>query len=566
MRPSLAGAAPERGWDMATPLKPWPPSAVAISTRRPSRTQTASAVAIAVVWFGAFLVVLAYRDVQLARQDAFVPIANTIICINDVITAGLLYAQFAVTGRTALVMLASGFLLKALVLVLHTLAFPGVFAPTGLLGGHLQTAAWLYLAQHWGFFAGVIAYAVAASRTPVDLVDGARVATRILASAAGVVVFVAAFAWFVIAYSAHLPPLMADPVHLSAAWRRVIGPSLGAFGLVSLFVLTRRSPSVVDLWVKVAAWSWTLETILTAFLPARYSLVFYVGRTMGTLSSSFLLIAFLAESLVLQRHLALAMITRERERDSQRTAMGVTVGSLAHELRQPLAAIKTNAFSAAALLSSGLDVTEDIREIFGDLAVSIDRADGIIDSVRTMFTAGTGKRTRIDANELVREAVETLRIDLEAYHIATRMELSSRLAAVHGNRGQLMQVLLNGMRNAIESLAEVSRPSRQLRIRTANVDDRVSIVVEDTGLGIAAPGRNGAFEPFYSTKRSGMGLGLSICNSIVGAHGGTVVLTPGAERGAIFRVELPSAPGTACARSGRAAARSGGRERRPARR
>lgn len=518
----------------------WPATVFGISSRRPSRTHTASAMTVAIIWFGAFLVALVYRHVQLARQDAFVPIVNTIICVNDLITAGLLYAQFSVTGRRALMMLASGFLLKAMVLVLHTLAFPGVFAPMGLLGGHLQTAAWLYVAQHWGFIAAVMAYTVLRSRPSAEPVYDAQVMTPILLSVAGVIAFAVSFAWFVTVNAQRLPSLMADPVHLSVTWRGVRGPAFGAVGFVSLLGLTRRWNSVIDLWLKVVVWSWTLETILTALLPARYSLLFYVVRTMGTFSSCFLLIVFLAESLVLQRRLALAMITRERERDVQRAAMEVTVGSLAHELRQPLAAMKTNAYTGSVLLSSGDDVTDDIREIFDDLSASVDRAETIIDSVRTTFANRAGVRTALDANDLVREAVQTLQIDLEAYHIETDIDLASGLPAIHGHRGQLIQVLLNGITNAVESLADVSHHTRKLRICTANVGDRISIVIADTGLGIGRQLHDQVFEPFYSTKPYGMGLGLAICRSIVGAHGGTVLLLPGVDRGAVFRVDLPA--------------------------
>jgi signal transduction histidine kinase len=528
---------------LATGAAPPPATPYNISTRPPSRAHTASAMAIAVACFGVFLAALATRHVLLPRQDAFVPIVDMIICINDLITAGLLYAQFSVTGHRALVMLASGFLLKALVLILHTLAFPGVFGPMGLLGGHLQTAAWLYLAQHWGFFAGVMAYSVLRSRPPADPVEDAEVTGPILASASGVIVFVAAFTWFVTANASRLPSLMADPVHLSVTWRGVMGPSLGALGFIALVILTRRWSTVIDLWLKVAVWSWLLETVLVALLPARYSLLFYVGRSMGTLSSSFLLIAFLAESLVLQRRLALAMITRERERVGQRTAMEVTVGSLAHELRQPLAAMRTNAYSGGVLLSSGRDVGDDLREIFDDLSASVDRADAIIHSVRTMFAGGSGERILIDANELVREAVETLHLDLEAYHVETHIDFAPDLPPIHGHRGQLMQVLLNGIKNAVESLADVSHRARELRIRTARAGKRVSIVIEDSGPGIGGHTCDRAFEPFYSTKPFGMGLGLSICGSIVGAHGGTVLLVPGEERGAVFRVDLPARVG-----------------------
>ena len=122
-----------------------------ISTLPPSSNQRWLARVIVITLLVGFSVTVAFHYVQLRRYDAFVPIANTIICLNDVITAALLLVQFAMTRSRALLALAAGFLFTSLMMIPHALSFPGAFAPAGLLGAGLQTTAWLYMSQHMVF-------------------------------------------------------------------------------------------------------------------------------------------------------------------------------------------------------------------------------------------------------------------------------------------------------------------------------------------------------------------------------------------------------------------------------
>ena len=126
-----------------------------------------------------------------------------------------------------------------------------------------------------------------------------------------------------------------------------------------------------------------------------------------------------------------------------------------------------------------------------------------------------------------------MRLELEAYHVVLELDLSPELPTIRGHRGQLTQVLMNGVKNGVESLATISDRERQLRIRTLPLEpDGVAIRIEDSGRGLDPVARDRVFEPFYSTKPRGMGLGLAICKSIIEGHEGTLSLLPGSPHGA----------------------------------
>jgi signal transduction histidine kinase len=513
-----------------------------ISTRPPTPKQLWIAGLLGVILLAAFGAAYALRDVLLPRQDAFVPIANTIITINDVITAALLSTQYSVTRHRALLVLASGYLFKALLLIPHALTFPGAFAPAGLLGAHTQTTAWLYQAQHIAFLLAAIGYTMLRDRPDPAAANNRRAAVPIMASFAAVAAAVLILTYITTADASLLPPIMADPMHISSGFQRTGQRVMLLIGCGAILVFRRRPTSAIDLWLLVAIWSWLFESLLQAIVQTRFSLVFYVSRTMGVVSSTFVLTALLSESLMLHRRLVLATVAREQEREGHRTAIDIIVGSLAHELRQPLTSILSNEGAGSKLLAAQPPDHEEVAAAFADIRGSVLRANEIIDSVRDMFAVSPPDRGPIDVNDLAMQAVELMRIELETHRVTVDLQLAPELPPVHGHRGQLLEVLLNGLKNGLDSLAGVPDRPRQLCVRTSALErGGLSIDIEDSGGGIDPRMRNRQFEPFYSTKASGMGLGLSICLSIVVAHGGTLSLKPRAPHGAVFRVELPAA-------------------------
>src|SRR5688572_10536014 len=190
-----------------------------ISALPPGATQKRLALAISLVLLVVFVIALPFRHAQLPRQDAFVPVANTIVFLSTLLTAALLYAQFSVTRRRALLALASGYLFTGLVFIPHALTFPGAFSPSGLLGANLQTNAWLYITQHVGLLMGAIAYTFLSRRGGNVPAVAGRTAAAIVASVMTAVALVVAVTWFVVTQAHILPSIMADPTQTSSTWR-----------------------------------------------------------------------------------------------------------------------------------------------------------------------------------------------------------------------------------------------------------------------------------------------------------------------------------------------------------
>src|SRR5262249_35636071 len=154
----------------------------------------------------------------------------------------------------------------------------------------------------------------------------------------------------------------------------------------------------------------------------------------NVLSSGFVLLALLSESTMLHSRLVLSVAAREQERESRRTAMDVAVASIAHELRQPLAAIVANGKAGEVLAVARPTEVEELRATFSDIGASAMRAGKIIESIRSMFAASPHARASIDANDLVRDAVSMMRIELETHDVAVHVDLAPDVPSIHGHR------------------------------------------------------------------------------------------------------------------------------------
>jgi signal transduction histidine kinase len=166
------------------------------------------------------------------------------------------------------------------------------------------------------------------------------------------------------------------------------------------------------------------------------------------------------------------------------------------------------------------------------------RAGALIGSIRASFKKGVQKRTSIDVNDLIREALALVRADLEKHRILVQVEQNEQLPQVVGDRIQLQQVLLNLITNAIDSMAD---EPRLLCVKSdIHAGGGVRVSVADTGTGICSPDIDRIFDPLFTTKSEGMGMGLSICRSIIEAHKGSIWVAPNKPQGAVFQFVLPA--------------------------
>ena len=223
------------------------------------------------------------------------------------------------------------------------------------------------------------------------------------------------------------------------------------------------------------------------------------------------------------------------------TAAGELSASISHEVKQPLAAIAANASAALRWLARATPDMGEARAALERIVGEAHRASDVIGGIRAMFKQTGDGTAPVDVNALIREVIELLRGDLETRRITVETDLPAGLPAVVGCPAQLRQVFLNVVTNAVEAMDEVAERARRLRVTARPHDpDGVLITVEDSGAGLDPHQVKQIFEPFYTTKPQGIGLGLSICRSIVEAHGGRLSASPGALHGLALRISLPS--------------------------
>ena len=221
--------------------------------------------------------------------------------------------------------------------------------------------------------------------------------------------------------------------------------------------------------------------------------------------------------------------------------MGALTASIAHEINQPLAAIVNNANACRRLLTSQPPDMEEVWLAVAEIVQSATRAAEVIARVRNLLNKKTVARDRVDINEVILEVLALLPGELEKNRISTSTDLHPNLAPVSGDRIQLQQVILNLVMNGIEAMISVTDRPRRLLIRSQpHESGNVLVVVQDTGSGLNPSDTAHIFDAFFTTKPAGMGMGLSICRSIVEAHGGHLSLAPNQNEGAAFQFTLPA--------------------------
>jgi PAS domain S-box-containing protein len=244
----------------------------------------------------------------------------------------------------------------------------------------------------------------------------------------------------------------------------------------------------------------------------------------------------------------------ELTRVAQLTTIGQMAASIAHEIKQPLTSIMMGASAGQRWLAKKPPNLKEVRACFDLIADNGDRANQVIDGIRAMFQKGSQEKEFVDINQLIGETLELVRGKAQKTRIVLRSDLADDLPPVFGRRIQLQQVMFNLFTNAIEAIDDAADDSRLLVVSSAFSPPRdVLVAVTDSGPGLAAENLNRIFDPFFTTKSQGMGMGLSICRSIVEAHDGRLAARSGAERGAVFEMTLPAADMSRLSPPGRAA-------------
>jgi signal transduction histidine kinase len=499
---------------------------------------------VIILLLSVIVIVTPFAYVPLTRVDAFIPVLQTVMCVVDLITAALLFAQYSIYPMRALLAVASGYVFAGLFAFVQTLAFPGAYSATGLIGDGVNSAAWLFVLWHTTFDLAVIAYALLKDADDaVSLYVKSSPATTIRSTIAYIVGITAVLTWVVTEGTGYLPALY---VGLSEQTRLASGMDafLWLLSIAAFVLLFVRRRTILDLWLLVILLAWWPNFILPIFVTVvRFTVGWYVGRFFALFASSTLLCLLLGETMVLYGRLARANVLLHGERTDRLMSVEAATAAMAHEVRQPLTAIANYSWACLNWLKKSPPNLEEARSCLHSIIDSNHRTDEVIGSIRGLYRKSINQRTMVDANDVVRHALSFVNYDLRANQISVVTDYQENLRPINADSMQLEQVVLNLIRNSVEAMTSASLGKKDLRLATKddNENSMVSIIVEDSGPGINAEDRDRIFKPFFTTKSAGTGLGLSLCRTIIEDHGGHFRLTKTDSYGSIFEITLPIA-------------------------
>jgi signal transduction histidine kinase len=341
--------------------------------------------------------------------------------------------------------------------------------------------------------------------------------------------------------------LSADATGRAAArltWRILNGESPS-----SIPVVEHEATKLVFDWRQLQRWG-----ISAARLPAGSEIRFRPPTAWEQYQWQIILIVV---ALVIQTILIFGLLYQHRRRRTAEATSSNAIGklthmnrvstagelsaSIAHEVNQPLAAIVANANAGLRFLAGATPDLDEVRMALKSVVSDGHRAGKVVGSIRAIFKKDNEDKAPVELNGLIQEVLGLVRGELQAEGISVQAGLSRPLPLVHGHGGQLQQVILNLIKNAADAMNSVSGRPRVLRVKSAIHDhDSVLVSVEDSGTGIDPQDIDRIFDSFFTTKSQGMGMGLSICRTIIEAHNGRLWATSGSGRGAVFNVQLPA--------------------------
>ncbi|MGA2945136.1 MAG: ATP-binding protein [Xanthobacteraceae bacterium] len=232
---------------------------------------------------------------------------------------------------------------------------------------------------------------------------------------------------------------------------------------------------------------------------------------------------------------------RELAQVSRQMTVGAMTASIAHEVNQPLAAIVANANAGLRWLARAEPDVDEVRSLLKRIVSDGHRASRVVVSIRSMFGKDRCEMSPVSVNELVGEVLALVHTELESHQISLKIKMLDGLPRVMAERGQLQQVLLNLTMNAIEAMSSITERERLLEVQSRVCEhNHVLITVEDTGTGIDPNQTDRIFDAFFTTKTHGMGMGLSICRSIIESHGGRLWVSARSPYGSVFCMTLQS--------------------------
>jgi signal transduction histidine kinase len=511
-----------------------------IATMPPTARQRAIAVGIIILLTVTVAAIAPFASIQLPQVNAFIPVLQTVVSAADLVTAMLLFAQFSIQPQRAILALASGYVFSSSFAFLQTLAFPGAYAPAGLIGD-ANTAAWMFVLWHATFPTAILAYALSKDVTGVVTLRDRSTMTPIVITVVCVLAVIAGLTWIVTAKTEYLPSFYTTDVRLQTRFGNQVNFALSLWVATALAVLLFRRRTILDLWLMVTLLAWMPNFLVAALSSSvRFSVGWYAARGFVLIASCMVLTGLLTETTFLYSRLASAIISKRRERTNRILSVDAVSAAIAHELRTPLGAIALNASTALSQLRSNPPELEEMDDILSDIEAESHRAGAIISSMRELTTKTTDRRELIQVEDIAQLVLRLLQYDLLINDVSVSTEFQGDLPDVHLDDMQLQQVLVNLIRNAIDAMSSVPPQARRLHLTTGlDGHSTVLLSVQDSGPGIPVEDRERIFDPFFTTKSGGTGLGLAICFTVVANHGGKLRLVKSDSGGSIFEIAIP---------------------------
>jgi signal transduction histidine kinase len=494
---------------------------------------------VAILLLVGLVIAAPFGNVPLRPFPAAVIAQQAIVFVNEFITALLLFAQYSIVRSRGVMALAGSYLFTALIVIAHGLTFPNAFTPSGLLGAGLQSTAWLYFFWHWGPPLGILAYAC------LKDVGRAKSVKQSSTAAIGLCVvvvlsLVGGLTWLATGGERFLPIIFADRTGAAPMRLAILTALTFVIAAVPLAVLLTRRSSVLDYWLMLVLWTLMLEqTLVGIFTDVRYSVGFYAGRGFSLLTSVFVLSLLLQEMIRLYARLARSNAMLLREQNNRLMTLEALAASISHEVRQPLTAMVVGGSALLRYLKSTPPKPDKALSTAEGMIAAGHRAGQILDDIRNLFGAAERAQSPVDVNDLVVSSLRALDSELKSHNVTTRIQLASQLPPIMGHRGQLQEVMVNLIQNAVDAMVSADNDRRVLQARTEHNGDAICVEIEDTGPGLDPKKSDNIFDVFFTTKPNGMGLGLAICRMIVERHEGRLAASSANPHGAIFRIMLP---------------------------
>jgi signal transduction histidine kinase len=483
-------------------------------------------------------IVIPFAGVQLPRVEPFIPVLQTVMCVVDLLTAAILFAHYSIQPLRAIIPIGSGYVFSGLFAFIQTLAFPGAYSPTGVIGDGLNSAAWFFVLWHTTFPLALIVY-VFSKDSSARLSKGSTqltitsTLTCVLAAAAGLT-------WLATHANQYLPALYLNSIEQTPFGAK-INLFLWAMNITAFALLFVRRRTVLDLWLSVVLFAWWPNFLVAvAHSVVRFSAGWYIARFVALAASSMLLIVLLAESTAFYARLVSTIVRLRREQETKIMSAQAITAAIAHEIRQPLTRITAGGGAAQRFLKMIPPELDKAQAALNGVVNAGHSTSAVIDGFRSLFGKPDEEQQLVDMNELIPEVLESLDSQLKDHRVSIRVDLAPKLPLVSGNKSQLQEVVSNLIINSIEAMEATSLEGRLLLIHTEIQGDNIAVAVEDSGPGIDKDQLGDIFTAFATTKPHGMGLGLAISRMIIDYHGGKLTAASDSKcGGASFQFVLP---------------------------